>query len=120
MTLLYILLQLQTTNKKLTLFSRLKKFTKYAIFVTVLGVIWISSLYLLTEFLHQCLLTTLLTWFFLQKLEKLFPLIRTWKRKWVIISLLGIGCIPISIYIGKLNMEIDPHWSVRMVMYCFL
>lgn len=115
MTLLYILLQLQMVNKRSTLLSGLKKCMKYVIFALMIGVVWIGSLYLLTEFLHQCILTTVITWFLLQKLEKLFPLMRTWKRKWFVTSVLGIGCIPIGVYIGKLKMGIDPHWSVRMV-----
>lgn len=112
MALAYVVLDLPNHR----VFSKLEKCMKYSMFITVLGLVWLGSLYLMTEFLHQCVLTTLITWIMLEKLEKIYPLLRNMKRRWFIAAIVGIACLPFSVYVGKLKMGIDPHWSVRMVI----
>ncbi|EDV94076.1 GH25128 [Drosophila grimshawi] len=71
---------------------------------------WLSRLYLATEYLHQCLLASYMA--------VSIVAISQWhwysqRRSWAILVVLLLGCLAVGVYFIKLHLGLDPHWSVR-------
>ncbi|XP_030561466.1 glucose-6-phosphatase 3 [Drosophila novamexicana] len=74
---------------------------------------WLSRLYLATEYLHQCLLSTYIAVSLLASCQRHLDHLYAQRRGWAVLLVLLFGCMAVSVYFIKLQLGIDPHWSVR-------
>uniref|UniRef100_A0A1A9X487 Phosphatidic acid phosphatase type 2/haloperoxidase domain-containing protein n=1 Tax=Glossina brevipalpis TaxID=37001 RepID=A0A1A9X487_9MUSC len=78
------------------------------------SLMWLTRIYLLAEFLHQCILGSLMALVLLHFFDRYSSFFYTLSRKWTVTGVLCCSIMAITAYFSMLNMHIDPHWSVRM------
>ncbi|XP_034668152.1 glucose-6-phosphatase 2 [Drosophila subobscura] len=74
---------------------------------------WLSRLYLATEFLHQCVLGTFIGIQAMDALQQNSDYLWSRRRRWTVTGVLLLGGLAAAVYFAKLNLDVDPHWSVR-------
>ncbi|XP_068140295.1 glucose-6-phosphatase 3 [Drosophila tropicalis] len=74
---------------------------------------WLSRLYLATEFLHQCILGSYFGMRILNSFEKNMNFLYSRRCIWGIILVALLIGLSVGVYFIKLHFGIDPHWSVR-------
>ncbi|KAH8418814.1 hypothetical protein KR222_008384 [Zaprionus bogoriensis] len=85
----------------------------YALIAGCTLCMWLSRLYLATEFLHQCLLGTYLaisTW---SQFERQADFLYTRTVPWAVVRVHLLVGLAAAVYFVKLQLGLDPHWSVR-------
>lgn len=75
----------------------------------------LSRIYLAAQFPHQCVLSCFLAIFMLQTFHKYSKSLYALCRFKAILILCCLSISPVLIYFGMLRIDMDPHWSVRMV-----
>lgn len=89
------------------------RFILYGLIGCCMVSVWLSRLYLATEFLHQCLLGTHIAVSTLTNFDRHLEYLYSRRRSWTVPFVLLLGCIAVAIYFIKLHLGLDPHWSVR-------
>ncbi|XP_017154395.1 glucose-6-phosphatase 2 isoform X1 [Drosophila miranda] len=74
---------------------------------------WLSRLYLATEFLHQCVLGTFIGIQVMDALDQKNDYLWSRRRRWAVTGVFLLGGLATAVYFVKLSLDIDPHWSVR-------
>ncbi|KAM7351473.1 glucose-6-Phosphatase [Cochliomyia hominivorax] len=86
----------------------------YAICSLISFVLWFSRLYFLYEFLHQCVMGSIIAVALLHVINRFSKFLLNLGKLKALMMVIGFGSIPISAYFTMLYMNIDPFWSVRM------
>lgn len=100
--------------------SSLWRFFLYPLIVGVVVCMWLSRLYLATEFLHQCVLGSYFGIRALNCFEGNIKYLYSRRRRNAVIVVTILGGIAVGVYFLKLRLSIDPHWSVREVSVYWL
>ncbi|ALC39817.1 CG15400 [Drosophila busckii] len=74
---------------------------------------WLSRLYLATEFMHQCVLGSCLAYVAFRHRQRYLLQLYAWPRCRAIMMIILLGCLALAVYFIKLRLQLDPHWSVR-------
>ncbi|XP_022218908.2 glucose-6-phosphatase 2 [Drosophila obscura] len=74
---------------------------------------WLSRLYLATEFLHQCVLGTFIGMQAMDALNQNADYLWSRSRRWAVTGVFLLGGLSAAVYFVKLSLDVDPHWSVR-------
>lgn len=108
---------LMIASSQLSISSRLSscKFILFGLIGSCIVSVWLSRLYLATEFLHQCLLGTYIAVSTLTSFDRHLGYLYSRRRRWTVSVVLLLGCLAVSVYFIKLRFGLDPHWSVRQV-----
>ncbi|XP_017856732.1 PREDICTED: glucose-6-phosphatase [Drosophila arizonae] len=89
------------------------RLTMYGLIGCCILSMWLSRLYLATEYLHQCLLSTYLAISLLASCQRHLNSLYSRRCSWAVLMVLLLGCLAMAVYFLKLHLDIDPHWSVR-------
>lgn len=93
-------------------------FCRCIMYLLIIGMVvcmWLSRLYLATEFLHQCILGSYLGIRSLCTFEGNVKYLFSRPRRYAVSAVFFLGGLALSVYYVKLELNIDPHWSVREV-----
>ncbi|KAH8244311.1 hypothetical protein KR026_006117 [Drosophila bipectinata] len=93
--------------------SSIWRFFLYPLIVGVVVCMWLSRLFLATEFLHQCVLGSYFGIRALNCFEGNIKYLYSRRRRSAVMVVIILGGIAIGVYFLKLHLSIDPHWSVR-------
>nr|XP_016928512.1 glucose-6-phosphatase 3 [Drosophila suzukii] len=74
---------------------------------------WLSRLYLATEFLHQCILGSYFGFRAVNAFEVNIKYLFSRPRAYAVPAVCFLGAFAGSVYFIKLHFDMDPHWSVR-------
>ncbi|KMY87749.1 glucose-6-phosphatase 2 [Drosophila simulans] len=85
----------------------------YFLIIGMVVCMWLSRLYLATEFLHQCILGSYLGIRALSTFEGNVKYLFARPRRYAVSAVCFLGGLALSVYYVKLELNIDPHWSVR-------
>ncbi|XP_017130427.1 glucose-6-phosphatase catalytic subunit 1 [Drosophila elegans] len=85
----------------------------YPLIVFVVVCMWLSRLYLATEFLHQCILGSYFGIRALNFFEGNNKYLFSRSRIYMITIVCFLGGLAIAVFLIKMRLEMDPHWSVR-------
>ncbi|XP_023160513.2 glucose-6-phosphatase [Drosophila hydei] len=107
------LLMVISMHLPITRRSFASRLTMYIMIGCCMLCMWLSRLYLATEYLHQCLLATYIAISLLSSCQRHLNYLYAQRRFWPVLMVLLLVYLAISIYFIKLHLEIDPHWSVR-------
>jgi len=78
---------------------------------------WLSRLYLATEFLHQCILGSYFGFRAVNAFEVNIKYLFSRPRAYAVPAVCFLGAFAGSVYFIKLHFDMDPHWSVRQVIH---
>lgn len=92
-----------------------KYFMTHALFSLPLCYLWCSRLYFLTEFLHQCIGGYIIAIVGLHLIHRKTPIVLRWKKLRTCLMVSVFGSLTVAVYFAMLYVDVDPHWSVRMV-----
>ncbi|XP_034099543.2 glucose-6-phosphatase catalytic subunit 1 [Drosophila albomicans] len=92
---------------------RNRKVLLYSIVGCCMISVWLSRLYLATEFLHQCLLGSYIAISTLSNIDRHSDYLRSRRRIHLVAIVLLLGSLATAVYFIKLRLGFDPHWSVR-------
>lgn len=93
--------------------SRHSRLFLHGLFICCTLCMWVSRLYLATEFLHQCLLGTYQAFSTCRHFKQISDYLYLRKRRWSLFFVLLLLCLAVAVYFVKLRFGYDPHWSVR-------
>lgn len=85
----------------------------HGLFICCTLCMWLSRLYLATEFLHQCLLGTYQAFSTFCHFKRITDYLYSRDRRWMLLLVLLLMCLAVVVYFAKLRFGYDPHWSVR-------
>ncbi|KAL9876213.1 glucose-6-Phosphatase isoform 1-T1 [Glossina fuscipes fuscipes] len=94
--------------------QRCLKLISSFLWIVFSSLMWLSRMYLLAEFLHQCILGSLIAFLFLHFFNRHSSFFYALNRRWLVTGVLCCSSIPVTAYFSMLSMHVDPHWSVRM------
>ncbi|KAM8716580.1 hypothetical protein ACLKA7_003458 [Drosophila subpalustris] len=89
------------------------KFCLYGLIGCCIVSVWLSRLYLATEFLHQCLLGSYIAVSTVTNFDRHSHYLYSRRRSWTVSVVLLLAGLAVSAYFIKLRLGLDPHWSVR-------
>lgn len=87
----------------------------YATVLLLSGFVWLTRLYFLYEFLHQCLMASVMGFVVLELLIRFSMSLLTAGKLKALILVVVFSLVPIAAYYVMLYLDEDPFWSVRMV-----
>ncbi|XP_016991245.1 glucose-6-phosphatase catalytic subunit 1 [Drosophila rhopaloa] len=93
--------------------SPVYRFLMYPLIVGVVVCMWLSRLYLATEFLHQCILGSYFGIRALNFFEANIKYLYSRSRGYAVSIVCFLGGLALVVYFMKLSLDMDPHWSVR-------
>nr|XP_017006878.2 glucose-6-phosphatase catalytic subunit 1 [Drosophila takahashii] len=85
----------------------------YPMIVGLVVCMWLSRLYLATEFLHQCILGSYFGIRALNTFEGNIKYLFSRPRRNAVCAVCFLGALAVAVYFVKLHLNMDPHWSVR-------
>ncbi|KAH8410013.1 hypothetical protein KR009_004223 [Drosophila setifemur] len=85
----------------------------YPLIVGLVVCMWLSRLYLATEFLHQCVLGSYFGIRALNTFEGNVKYLNSCRRSSAVTAICILGLLAVAVYFIKLRLNMDPHWSVR-------
>ncbi|EDV57529.2 glucose-6-phosphatase 2 [Drosophila erecta] len=91
-------------------------FCRCIMYMLIMGTVvcmWLSRLYLATEFLHQCILGSYFGIRALNTFEGNVRYLFSRTRGHAVSVVCFLGGLALSVYFIKLQLNVDPHWSVR-------
>lgn len=94
-------------------FGRQMRLFLHCIFAWCTLCMWLSRLYLATEFLHQCLLGTFQAISIGRHLKPLSDSLYSRTLRPMLLFVFLLICLAVAIYFFKLRFGFDPHYSVR-------
>ncbi|KAH8238890.1 hypothetical protein KR038_005918 [Drosophila bunnanda] len=87
--------------------------TMYPLIVGSVVCMWLSRLYLATEFLHQCVIGSYIGLRLLNTFEGNAYYLYSRPRLLMVSVVFALGGLAVAVYFIKLDLDLDPHWSVR-------
>ncbi|XP_017023878.1 glucose-6-phosphatase catalytic subunit 1 [Drosophila kikkawai] len=85
----------------------------YPLIVGSVVCMWLSRLYLATEFLHQCVIGSYIGLRLLNTFEANANYLYSRPRLVMVSVVCVLGGLAVAVYFIKLDLDLDPHWSVR-------